>query len=51
MNILSRKSNNEWGGGICVDTADERLDKEALSNLGLGLGIWLWLSQVVFGFT
>ena len=39
------------GGGICVDTADERLDKEALSNLGLGLGIWLWLSRVVFGFT
>ena len=30
------------GGGICVDTADKRLDKEALSNLGLGLGIWLW---------
>ena len=37
------------GRGIRLDTADERLDKEALSNLGLG--IWLWLSQVVFGFT
>ena len=40
------------GGGIRLDrSADERLDKEALSNLGLGLGIWLHLSQVVFGFT
>ena len=50
MNILYRKSNNEWGG-IRLDTVDERLDKEALSNLGLGMGSGLSISQVVSEFT
>ena len=42
VNILSRKSNNEGGGG---GTVGQRSDIEALSNLGLGL------SRVVFEFT
>ena len=46
---LSRKS-NRGGGGIRIDTADQGLEIEALSNLGLRI-VGLGLSQGVFEFT
>ena len=47
MNVLSRKSNE---GEIRIDTADQGLEIEALSNLGLRI-VGLGLSQGVFEFT
>ena len=47
VNVLSRKSNE---GEIRIDTADQGLEIEALSNLGLRI-VGLGLSQGVFEFT